>query len=133
MDSCLFLLLRALWFVFIGLPVGWFCIHVGWFFMITVIGIPIGLWIFNRVPMIMTLQPELEERYKLSLRQNQMFTGEVEQITLPVRLLWLVLIGWWFSLIWMNVAYLFSATVIGIPVGFWMFNRLPWVIFLTRC
>jgi len=132
MDSCLFLLLRLVWFVFIGLPFGWLCLNVGWFFMVTILGIPLGLWIFNRIPMIMTLQPDIEDRYRLQLAENEVFHGSVVQQPLLLRILWLILVGWWLSLIWMNIAYLLSATIIGIPLGFWMFNRLPMVIFLTR-
>ncbi|NLI76809.1 MAG: YccF domain-containing protein [Candidatus Riflebacteria bacterium] len=132
MDSCLFLLLRLVWFVFIGLPVGLFCINFGWICMVTIIGIPLGLWVFNRIPLVMTLQPDLADRYRLSLQENEVFRGEPEQWPLLARILWLVLIGWWLSLIWINVAYLFSVTILGLPVGFWMFNRLPGVIFLTR-
>jgi len=132
MNSCLFLVLRLIWFVCIGLPVGWFCLNFAWLCMITVLGIPVGLWIFNRIPMIMTLQPDLEDRYRLGFEEGRIFRGEIEQLSLPLRLLWLLLIGWWASLIWINVAYVLSATVIGVPVGFWMFNRLPAIIFLTR-
>ncbi len=132
MDSCLFIVLRLIWFVFIGLPIGWVCIQIGWLFMITIIGIPIGLMIFNRIPMIMTLQPDLEDRYRLQLAENQVFQGNPVQVPLLFRLIYLILIGWWFSLIWINIGYLFSVTIIGTPIGFWMFNRLPAVIFLTR-
>lgn len=132
MDSCLFLVLRLVWFVFIGLPVGLVCINVGWVCMITIIGIPLGLWVFNRIPMIMTLQLDPEDRYRLQLEENEVFHGGVTQWPLILRLLWLLVVGWWLSLIWINVAYLCCVTVIGLPVGFWMFNRLPAVIFLTR-
>ena len=80
----------------------------------------------------MTLQPDLEDRYRLELRENEVFRGWVLQWPLLLRLLWLVMIGWWLSLIWINLAYLLSATILGLPVGFWMFNRLPMIIFLTR-
>jgi uncharacterized membrane protein YfcA len=35
------------------------------------------------------------------------------------------LIGWWFSLIWSVVAWLLCVSIIGLPIGAWMFNRLP--------
>lgn len=132
MDSCLFLILRVVWFVLIGLPFGWVCIQIGWVCMLTIIGIPIGLMIFHRIPTIMTLQVDLEDRYRLQLEKNQVFYGSPAQLPLVIRLLYFVLVGWWASLLWINIAYFFSVTVIGIPVGFWMFNRFPEVIFLTR-
>ncbi|MBF0548339.1 MAG: YccF domain-containing protein [Candidatus Riflebacteria bacterium] len=132
MNSCLFLILRIIWFVCIGLPVGWFCIHIGWLLMLTIIGIPFTIWIYNRIPMIMTLQMDVEDRYKLKLRENEVFQGIDEQYSMLIRIPYFILIGWWFSLLWINIAYFFSASIIGVPIGFWMFNRLPLVIFLTQ-
>ena len=132
MDSCLFLILRVIWFVVIGMPAGLVCIQFGWICMLTIIGIPLGLFVFNLIPMIMTLQLDVEDRYKLALQEDDVFHGKVSQISLLIRLPYFLLVGWWFSLIWVNVAYLFSISVIGIPFGFWMFNRLPFVTFLTR-
>ena len=132
MNSWLFFILRFVWFVMIGLPVGLICIQIGFILMLTIIGIPIGLWIFNQIPMIMTLQPDLRDRYKLGLRENEVFTGNGAQLPLILRLLYFILAGWWLSFIWVNLAFFVSATVIGIPIGFYMFTCLPGVAFLTR-
>ncbi|MBF0410273.1 MAG: YccF domain-containing protein [Candidatus Riflebacteria bacterium] len=132
MDSCLFLILRIVWFVFIGLPLGWTCIQIGWFLMLTIIGIPISLWLFGKIPMIMTLQLKVEDRYKLNLRENEVFLNNTDQYSMLIRIPYFILIGWWFSYIWINLAYILTATVIGLPFGFWMFNRLPFVVFLTK-
>jgi len=43
-----------------------------------------------------------------------------------------VLIGWWFSAIWLAVAWALHVTIIGMVVGFWMFNRVPAVVTLAR-
>ncbi|WP_394325138.1 hypothetical protein [Haloferax gibbonsii] len=40
----------------------------------------------------------------------------------PVALCW----------VWANVAVLFTLTIIGLPVGIWMLNRLPAVTSLYR-
>ncbi|MFZ2956615.1 MAG: YccF domain-containing protein [Candidatus Ozemobacteraceae bacterium] len=133
MDGCLFLCLRFIWFVFIGLPVGWICIQAGWICMLTIIGIPIGLLIFNKIPLIMTLQPAVADRYRLSLQENEVFRGgDIVQHSLIIRLIYFILFGWWLSLLWINFAYLFCITIIGCPIGFWMFNRLPALTFLTK-
>jgi len=43
-----------------------------------------------------------------------------------------VLIGWWFSLIWSLVGWLLCVTIIGLPLGVLMLNRLPNVTTLMR-
>ncbi len=52
-------------------------------------------------------------------------TSCVPQPALPLRAIWFVLVGWWASLLWMMLAWAFSATLVLMPIGFWMFNRVP--------
>jgi uncharacterized membrane protein YccF (DUF307 family) len=40
--------------------------------------------------------------------------------------------GWWFSAIWMATAYLLCLSIIGLPLGFWMFDLTPTVVSLKR-
>ena len=49
-----------------------------------------------------------------------------------LRAIYFVLIGWWAALIWMIVAYLIWLTIIGIPIGIMMLNRLPEIYTLHR-
>jgi hypothetical protein len=51
------LLVRALWFLFIGLWLGPLWIALAWLLLITVIGLPLGLLMINRIPQVMTLKP----------------------------------------------------------------------------
>src|SRR6476661_3487675 len=43
---------------------------------------------------------------------------------LLIRALYFVLFGWWFSAIWAVVAWVLCITVIGLPLGLYMLNRL---------
>ena len=52
------LIVRVLWFIFLGWWVGAAVSAVAWFLVLTVIGLPFGLWIINRLPSIMTLRPQ---------------------------------------------------------------------------
>lgn len=47
-----------------------------------------------------------------------------------VRALWFVFIGWWLTAAVNVVAYLIALTIIGLPVAFMIFNRLPSVLTL---
>jgi uncharacterized membrane protein YccF (DUF307 family) len=42
-----------------------------------------------------------------------------------VRALWYLFVGWWLSAIVVVLGYLFLVTVVGIPVAFALFNRIP--------
>jgi uncharacterized membrane protein YccF (DUF307 family) len=41
-------------------------------------------------------------------------------------------VGWWLSALWLTVAWALSASIIGLPFAFWMFNRVPAIITLAR-
>jgi hypothetical protein len=51
------LLVRGLYFIFIGCWLGAMCTTLAWMLNATVIGLPSGLMIINRLPQIMTLKP----------------------------------------------------------------------------
>lgn len=126
-------MLRALYFVFIG---WWFTliwINVAWAANATVIGLPLGLWMLNRVPQVLTLRPVAVEThaYVVGDRLYVRSTG-VRQHFWFVRLLYFALIGWWLSLLWSNVAWFFCATIVGLPIGLAMFNQLPAITTLAR-
>ena len=47
--------IRAVWFIFIGWWLGALYLSVAWGLCVILIGLPIGLWMFNRVGAVMTL------------------------------------------------------------------------------
>ncbi len=128
------LLLRILYFFLFGWWATGVWINVAWLLNATVVGLPLGLWMLNRVPQVLTLRPmkqllvvDGERRGGVRVRA----TG-LPQHPWPFRLLYFVLIGWWLSFLWSNAAWIVSATVIGLPLGIWMFNRLPALTTLMR-
>lgn len=50
--------------------------------------------------------------------------------SLPVRILWFLLVGWWATPIVVNLAVFFFLTVVGIPVGVVLVNNVPTVLIL---
>jgi uncharacterized membrane protein YccF (DUF307 family) len=119
-EAMLELLLRFVWFILIGWWLGQIAIAVAWFFNATIIGLPIGLFIINRLPMIITLRPP-------SVDWN--LVGDVyravpkPQLPLLVRAVYFLLVGWWFSLLWLEAAYLLILPIVTIPVSFFMFSK----------
>jgi len=124
------LLIRALYFVLFGWWFSAIWAVVAWVLCVTIIGLPVGLFMLNRMPQVVTLKPT---------RTNLLITpsGEVVQLNVPqvpflLRAIYFVLIGWWFSALWLAVAWALHVTIIGMLLGFWMFNRVPAVVSLAR-
>ena len=128
------LLLRVLYFLLFG---WWFTgvwINAAWVLNVTVIGLPLGLWMLNRVPQVLTLKP-VRSVVMTQIRGGEIIslrTTGVPQHFWLWRLLYFVVIGWWASLIWANVAWFLCAIIVGLPLGIWMLNRLPAVTTLMR-
>ncbi|MFC7070052.1 YccF domain-containing protein [Halobaculum lipolyticum] len=114
---------RALWFVAIGWWATPAVVNVAWFLNATVIGLPLGIKLINLVPTVLTLK----EPRSLSVPGD----GRGQR-SLLVRGLYFVFVGWWLSLLWANVAAFLAVTIVGLPVAYWMFNRLPYVTSLYR-
>jgi len=117
------LLTRALWFVLVGWWLTPLLVNVAWALNATIVLIPFGIKAINLVPTALSLA---EPR---SLSASDRARG---QHTLFVRGSYFLFVGWWLSFLWANAAALFALTVIGLPIAFWMFNRLPYVTSLYR-
>jgi uncharacterized membrane protein YccF (DUF307 family) len=116
------LVVRIAWFFLVGWWLTLLAINVAWVLNLTVVLLPIGVKIINRVPYLLTLRR----------RDTDVSADGIAQTSLLVRAVYFVLVGWWASFIWANVAWALCVTVIGIPVGIWMFNKLPYVTSLYR-
>jgi len=128
------LLVRFIWWLFIGWWASGIAVTIAWLALITIIGIPLGIWIINRLPSILTLRPRTRH---WTLGQDEQGRTVVAdrgrpQVAWPVRGIWFLLVGWWASAIWMGTAWLIQLTVIGIPVALLMFNRTPFIASLYR-
>lgn len=117
------LLTRALWFVLVGWWATFVVVNLAWAAMATILLIPIGIKLINLVPTVLTLA----EPRGLSGPDS-----DRSQHSLLVRAVYFLLVGWWLGFAWANVAAFLAITVIGLPIAFWMFNRLPFVVSLYR-
>ncbi len=115
------LLVRAVWFVFVGWWLTGLWLSVAWFLNVTIVGIPLGIKMINKVPFV------------LSLKQRDRLVDGAErrsQYSVPVRAVWFVFVGWWASGLWTGVAYALTLSIVGIPLAVWMYNKLPFVVSL---
>jgi len=117
-------LVRTIYFIFIGWWFSLLWINAAWALNASIIGLPFGVWMINRTPQILTLKaaPVLV----LHTEDGQVIRiSNLPQTGCLGRAIYFILIGWWFSFIWANVGWFLCVTVIGLPLGVWMLNRLP--------
>ena len=123
------ILVRFLWFIFFGWWLGGLVSALAWFLVVTIIGLPLGLWIINRLPTLLTLRPQ-EQQWRLDaegfVRRSQ------QQRPFLLRMVWFFLVGWWLSALWMAVAYAALLTILLLPLSFWMYGRIGAVTTLYR-
>ena len=124
------LLIRALYFVVIGWWLSAIWAVIGWVLCITIVGLPFGLFMLNRLPQVVTLKPSRQGT--LVTPSGQHVRLDVPQRPFLLRALYFVLIGWWLSAIWIVAAWLLHASIVGMVIGFWMFDRVPAIITLAR-
>ena len=117
------LLVRALWFVVVGWWATPVVVNAAWLLNATVLLAPIGIKLVNLVPTVLTLAEPRSLSAPASARG---------QHSLALRAVYFVFVGWWLSFVWANVAGLLAITIVGLPVSFWLFNRLPYATSLYR-
>jgi uncharacterized membrane protein YccF (DUF307 family) len=125
-------LLQLLWFVFIGWWLGLAALVFAWICNITIIGLPLGLAILNNLPLVIALQTPTSQVVVGAGGGSGVVEGGLPQYPFILRALYFVLIGWWWSFIWLLVAYLFCATIILLPLGLLMFRQAPFMTTLKR-
>ena len=123
-------LVQLVWFALVGWWLGQAWVAVAWFLAATVIGLPLAVMMLNRVPEVIALRGETE----LLVRNvgGRTVVTEATQVNILLRALYFMLVGWWASALWIETAYALCCTIIGLPLGFWMFDRVPAIVSLKR-
>ena len=118
-------LVQLLYFVLIGWWLGALAVCLAYALFALVVTIPLGISIVNRIPYLIALRepPALLTPWGAVTVQQRNFL---------LRAIWFFLIGLEVTAVWMSVAYLLSLTIIGMPIGFWMFDRAPALLTLRR-
>lgn len=132
-DSSPSVVVRALWFIFVGSWASGVWLSVAWFLNVTVIGMPLGLKMINKVPWIVSLKSRDVENEVLDSEDGvTVREGTKQQRSILVRGVYFLLVGWWASGIWMGLAWVASVTIVGLPLAIWMYGKLPLVVSLYR-
>jgi uncharacterized membrane protein YccF (DUF307 family) len=127
-------LLQILWFAFVGVWLGQAWMIAAWICMVTIIGIPLGVKMLNMLPKVIALR-EPDRQVQVTTFSNGYSTHRdlpERQVNFLLRAVYFVLVGWWFSALWMEAAFALAASIIGLPLAFWMFDRTPGIVSLHR-
>ena len=127
-------LVQLLWFALVGWWAGQIWVAIAWALMVTVIGIPLGVAMLNRVPEVIALRNPLATATVTRVDGDTVVTRstDVPQRNLLLRALYFLLIGWWLSALWIETAYALCISIIGLPIGLWMYDRVPALLSLRR-
>lgn len=127
------LVVRTLWFVFVGWWLTGILNLVAYLIALTVIGLPVAFIVFNRLPTVLTLRPRTIQTTQHQQDGITYITDlHVPQRGFLGRAVYFVLVGWWLGAVWSALAWLLCVTVLGLPLGVMMYNRLPAVLTLRR-
>lgn len=128
------ILIRLLWFVFVGWWASLIVISLAALANLTIIGIPLGLWLMNRVPQVVTLKLDRVSYTAVTGTDGHtvVTVSSVAQRPIWQRALWYLLVGWWLTTIMLYVAWAFCLTVILMPVAFPMFSATGKLLTLKR-
>jgi len=126
-------LVRAVWYLCVGWWLAGWAIVLGYVAMVTVIGLPLAFWLFDRVPTLLTLRPRTltyvaETRYGVTFLK----ATTLPQLPLWQRALWFVCVGWWATLLWLALAYALSLLILPLPLAIMMYDRIGGVMTLHR-
>lgn len=123
-------LIQLLWYFLIGIWFGQIWVLAAYILIILVVTMPIGFAMLNMLPKVVALrEPEQVLNQDVS---GTVTISDKPQVNFFLRAIYFLAIGWWLGLLWVEAAYLLNATIIGIPIGFWMFDKTPAVVNLRR-
>lgn len=125
-DDSPSLVVRAIWFVAVGWWLTGALLSLAWALNVTVVGLPFGIKLINLVPKALTLK----ESASADVNRVEMGKNSGGSPGLVVRGIYFLLVGWWASAVWIGAAYVLCLSVVGLPFGVKMFNKLPKVVSL---
>ncbi len=127
------LLFRILWFVVIGWWLSFFVVSLAAIANLTIIGIPLAIWLINRIPQAATLKFDGSHVVASTVDGVTTVTiSNVSQRPFWQRALWYLLVGWWLTALALYAAWLLCIVVVGMPLAFPIFSAAGKLLTLKR-
>ncbi len=121
------MLLQLIYFIVFGWWFGALVAVVGYLLCVSVIGLPIGVMLLNRLPAFIFLLERSQE-----LESDSLGLQHSHELPLLIRIIWFFVLGWELGIFALLVGYVFCLTLIGIPVGIFVLNRVPLLLTLSQ-
>ena len=118
---------RVVYFIVFGWWLGILAAFVGYLLCLTIIGLPLGTILMNRLPTVIYLREP-----GTSCPEGYPHRHYLEELPILLRILWFFLIGWEAGFIAIVVGYVLVVSIIGLPLGIFVLNRVPLVMTLSR-
>ncbi len=124
----------VLWYLCIGWWASFLAVLLAWLCMLTLVGIPLGVALINKLPKIVALREPGNGGLQIIVANGATIitNAGVRQHSFLVRALYFVCLGWWLSMIVMLLGWACCATLVGMPLGFWLFDKTPGLLSLHR-
>ena len=127
-------LIQILWFALVGWWAGELWMAAAWFLTLTIVGAPLAVTMLNMLPQVIALRGHTTSVEVTKIGNLTVVKKDVHipQRNIFLRIIYFVLVGWWLSAVWMEAAYALCLSIIGMPIGFWMFDQVPALVSLRR-
>ena len=127
------MIVRAIWYLLIGWWLGAIWTILAYLFCLTIIGLPLGTIMFNTLPKVLTLKPkEMEQIQTMVDGRPATVSGVPEEFPFLLRVIWFFLLGWHVAGYAILIGYVLCLTILGLPAGLWILNRIPLLMTLKR-
>jgi len=118
---------RFVYFAFVGWWLGLLASIAGMLLCSSIIGLPFGTMLLNRLPSIVFMR-EPGEACPSGYDHRHL----ADELPLLLRVLWFFVLGWTLGALFITFGYLLAFTIVGIPLGIYLLNRVPMVMTLSR-
>ncbi len=125
------LLLRALWFLFVGWWLAILWLMTAYTLLITQVGASLGRLMVRNLPKILFLQ-SARPGYRNYSDNRPSYQPSRSPVALWQRLIWFVVVGWWLGILWTMAGYGLCTLVITEPIGMQMLEQLPAILTLEQ-
>lgn len=119
-------LFQFLYFILIGWWLGGLFALLGYLLCLSIIGLPIGVLILNRIPSLIFLHERNQHEISPTGRVNG------EEVPFILRVIWFFVLGWEAGIFVLALGYILCLTFVGIPLGIYLLNRVPLVLTLSQ-